>query len=363
MTQDQPTSEEPKPPETRSPSEAKVPDSKAPARPRRSQRRSTIATEAPTSQEPRSRTRRPPTARQPEVTPKPEAVPSRPNDAAPSKPDAAPSKSDNTAQSKPASPLTKGLQATAQVLTSVLSTVTKPIVNSKVYTNNKVKLETVWKRVRPLVKFGQWIWTQVLVPLWNRVVWPLWAKLLGLLRPRLPEPLKTLSDQILTAIILGPIVLLWWFISSLTSGIPTPVAQPPAPVVSAPRPAVPAAPQPQKPAMEAPEIVEEPVAEPSPPQKEVLAVQRQVAQISEQYSSALIPQVRADFEADRLVVQVSDRWYDLSSTEQDSLGLDALKRSDSLEFKSLEIRDSSGQLVARDPVVGPNIIVLQRHQF
>ncbi|MEO0374467.1 MAG: hypothetical protein AAF329_07485, partial [Cyanobacteria bacterium P01_A01_bin.17] len=171
----------------------------------------------------------------------------------------------------------------------------------------------------------------------------------------------------LTAIIVGPLVLLWWLVSSLTSAPPVVQSPPAQPVVSAPKPAPVQPPEPISEVPAAPAIVEEPVepvpAEPEEPQKVVLSVQQQVAQISDLYSTDLIPQVQADFEADRLVVQVSDRWYNLSSTEQDEIGLDVLQRSDGLDFKTLEFRDLQGQLVARNPVVGPNIIVLQRHQM
>ncbi len=274
----------------------------------------------------------------------------------------------------------KVLQTATKISTSIFNTAKKPIVGSKFYTSNKAKFDSGWQRVQPLVNIVQWLWEKLLRPFWIRVVQPLWAKILGLLRPRLPEPLQKLSDRILTAIITSPLVVVWWIISSLTSAAPVAQTTPPAqPVVSAP---APAPTKPQKPALEAPVAPEitapiapapalpsEPEPEPEPelavpeePQKVVLSVQQQVTQISEHYSTDLIPQVRADFEADRLVIQVSDLWYDLSSTEQDELGLDVLQRSDGLDFKTLEIRDTRDQLVARTPVVGPNIIVLQRRQ-
>jgi hypothetical protein len=265
----------------------------------------------------------------------------------------------------PKSAANQVLGTVTQVLQSVLDVVAKPLLGSKLYTQNKAKIEAGWRNVQPLVKVLQWLWNQLLKPLWNRVLQPLWSRVLGLLRPRLPQPLKTLSDQILTAVVLGPLILLWWLISALTSGHQ--VAQVPSapPVVSRPQPSV-SAPKPpiSAPVAEAPELPVPPVAEPEPepeePPKEVLSVQRQVAQISDRYPD-IVPSIQADFEASRLVVKVSDRWYDLSNTEQDTIGLDILKRSGDLEFEALELRDGQGQLVARDPVVGPNIIVLQRH--
>ncbi|MGF1602766.1 MAG: hypothetical protein ACFCU8_12230 [Thermosynechococcaceae cyanobacterium] len=265
--------------------------------------------------------------------------------------------------SKPAaskSSSNKVLQTVTQVVQSVFNVLKKPIVGTKLYTNNKARLDAGWKQVQPLVKLLEILWSKILKPLWNKVIQPLWSKILGLLRPRLPQPLKTLSDQLLTAIVLGPVILLWWLISSVTSG--SPVAQvPAAPPVVVSKPTVSAPVAPPMPTVEAPEIAAT-VLEPEPeePQKEVLSVQRQVAEISDR-NPDIIPSVQADFEANRLVVQVSDRWYDLSNAEQDDIGLDILKRSGDLEFEALELRDGQGLLVARDPVVGPNIIVLQRH--
>ena len=60
------------------------------------------------------------------------------------------------------------------------------------------------------------------------------------------------------------------------------------------------------------------------------------------------------------MIQVSDRWFELSPSEQNQLGTDALERSRKLDFPKLEIRDQKDQLLAREPVVGSNIIVLQR---
>jgi hypothetical protein len=97
------------------------------------------------------------------------------------------------------------------------------------------------------------------------------------------------------------------------------------------------------------------------PEGKIMEVQDQVAAITGQYSQDLIESVQANFQASLLMVQLSDRWYHLSPAEQDQLGAEVLQRSNKLDVKQLELRDSQGALVARNPVIGSNIIILQRH--
>ncbi|MGB7416046.1 MAG: hypothetical protein WA902_17720 [Thermosynechococcaceae cyanobacterium] len=365
MSQDQPTPEELTPPTSERPRRRPRPSSAPPsqmaepvseastaspetAASRISRRRERLAANA---EQPLSE--KPPVTRQ-STEEKPSAVERGSQTKPPVEGQGATSK---PAASKPSS--NKVLQTATKVVQSVFNVVKKPIVGSKLYTNNKARFDAGWKQVQPLVKLLGVLWNKLLKPLWNKVIQPLWSKILGLLRPRLPNPLKTLSDQLLTAIVLGPVILIWWLISSLTSG--SQVAQvPSAPPVVVSKPTVSAPDSTPMPMVKAPEIAAAVEPEPEEPQKEVLSVQRQVAEISDR-NPDIIPSVQADFEANRLVVQVSDRWYDLSNAEQDEIGLDILKRSGDLEFEALELRDDQGLLVARDPVVGPNIIVLQRH--
>ncbi|NJK40336.1 MAG: hypothetical protein HC934_01305 [Acaryochloridaceae cyanobacterium SU_2_1] len=82
--------------------------------------------------------------------------------------------------------------------------------------------------------------------------------------------------------------------------------------------------------------------------------------MTERFSSDLITAVQVNFAGNRLVVLVSDRWFELSQSEQDQLGTDSLERSRNLNFPKLEIRDHQDHLLAREPVVGSRIIILQR---
>jgi ABC-type molybdenum transport system ATPase subunit/photorepair protein PhrA len=52
--------------------------------------------------------------------------------------------------------------------------------------------------------------------------------------------------------------------------------------------------------------------------------------------------------------------YELSGDRQNKLADEMLKRAQELDFSKLEITDIQGTLLARSPVVGPNMIILQR---
>jgi hypothetical protein len=250
----------------------------------------------------------------------------------------------------------------------LLSTVQKQIVASKLYSNLQARL----KPLQPIVQVFAWIGTQIIIPLGNKVIKPLWGLGLKLLRGRFPEALRPFSDRFLTVVILGILLIGYWLFSSLTAAVKPAVQPPPQPqpVVTLPKPVKPAPikpapvlpPPPQSvspTAEEAPES--EPPLQPQPEQKPIMEVQTQVAQVVDRYSQAVVQSVQANFQAEQWVVKVSDRWFDLTPTEQDQLGTDLLERSRQLNFPKLEIRDQNNDLLAREPVVGSNIIILHRH--
>ncbi|NJM64198.1 MAG: hypothetical protein HC851_00310 [Acaryochloris sp. RU_4_1] len=249
---------------------------------------------------------------------------------------------------------------------SLFSTVQKQVVASKLYSNLQARL----KPLQPIVQVFTWIWKQILIPLGNKVVKPLWGLGLKFLRGRFPEALKPFSDRFLTLVILSILLIGYWLFSSVTAAIKPAVQTRPQtqPVVTVPKPVKPvpvtlapvspSPPQPASPTAEAP--TSEPPSPPQPEQKPIMDVQTQVAQVVDRYSQDVVQSVQANFQAEQWVVKVSDRWFDLTPTEQDQLGKDVLERSRQLNFPKLEIRDQTDKVLAREPVVGSNIIVLHR---
>lgn len=263
-------------------------------------------------------------------------------------------------------------------------------------------------------KFRQF-WEKVR-PYWRKVqVW--WTNTLLKIRAILPESLnEKLSDRALTGAIAG-ILLLFLLIISGSSGKPkptdiavssppkatTPTRSTPAPKVKMPErpkpgsqkptptsaiqpspspslssPSPPAAPSPLPFPSPLPSLISSappspppPITPPSPPppplkltpeQKLIARIQDQVAEISNQYVSGLIQSVQANFRVSRLTVKVGDGWYELSEPQQDNLANEMLRRAQELNFSKLEITDPEATLLARSPVVGTEMVILQRSQ-
>ncbi|MBW4581430.1 MAG: hypothetical protein KME42_17815 [Tildeniella nuda ZEHNDER 1965/U140] len=209
---------------------------------------------------------------------------------------------------------------------------------------------------------------------WQQV-WRSWRPLLRQIRDRLPAAInRKFSDQALTGAIGGILILFLWTASSLLPAKPQPTTiakTPPAEtVIPSPIPA----PTPIPPLVKAPDVPKsveispapsKPVISPPPlrltPEQALIArIQNQVSAISNQYASGLVQSVQANFRGSRLIVNISDGWYDLSRSQQDNLAGEILRRTETLDFIKLEMVDASGKLLARSPVVGSEMIILKR---
>lgn len=214
-----------------------------------------------------------------------------------------------------------------------------------------------------------------------------WGGILGKIRSFLPENLSAkLSDTALTGIIAAISVILIWTTSTLLTNKPAEVATvpqveetpsptittPPAEIIPEPQPPVEITP----PAAEIPPPEPEPTPEPTPepeptptptpileltPEQQLIAaIQNQVGEISDRFASGLIKSIQANFSTSNLTVKISDDWYTLKQSEQDKLAADILQRSKELDFSHLEITDSQDELVARNPVVGTEMVIFKR---
>ncbi|GAX43083.1 hypothetical protein NIES4075_40940 [Tolypothrix sp. NIES-4075] len=215
-----------------------------------------------------------------------------------------------------------------------------------------------------------------------------WGGILGKIRSLLPENLSAkLSDTALTGIIAAISVILIWTTSTLVTNKPTEVATvpqveetpsptittPPAEIIPEPQPPVEITP----PAAEIPPPEPEPTPEPTPepeptptptpkleltPEQQLIAaIENQVGEISDRFASGLIKSIQANFSTSNLTVKISDDWYTLKQSEQDKLAADIFQRSKELDFSHLEITDSQDKLIARNPVVGTEMVIFKRH--
>ncbi len=274
----------------------------------------------------------------------------------------------------------------------------------------KAKVEEQKVKIQPTLEKAQPVWGKAIVPFWQKAVVPTWMKGLGLLRQRLPENLaKELTDRFMTIAILGLIIGVYWFFSSLGSGKPTVAKQPAiprptatpltqrpmrqlnnqpspqtAPVIKpTPKPAaIAASPKPSPVAVASPKPSPKPspiaIASPKPspaaapveaptkiaskpaiPTVDLAAIQTQLSSAIAGIGDNLIHSVQAQNVTDKLSIALEETWSELSVSEQTQVAQTLLERSQQLKFNKLELRDNYGELVARSPLIGKEIILLK----
>ncbi len=231
-----------------------------------------------------------------------------------------------------------------------------------------------------------------------------WGGLLRTVRLFLPSNLSTkLSDTALTGIVTGIAVILVWTTTTIFTGKPTEVATlPPVEEVPIPTPTITTPPESVAPELQPPEEItlppeaqlppeeitpppeaQQPPEEitPPPPEPEVIptptptptptieltpeqalivAIENQVAEISDRIASGLIKSIQANFRTSNLTVKITDDWYTLPESQQDKLAAEILQRSQQLDFTHLEIIDSQNRLIARNPVIGTQMVIFVR---
>lgn len=202
-------------------------------------------------------------------------------------------------------------------------------------------------------------WWDHILPSFNKLLsW--WDQLLRKVRSFLPDFVnQKLNDWALTAIISGLVVITLLSSVILVSKPTTEVAELPPLEITQPDIEVP----PELSAPEQPQIVPlEPLPEVelTPEQNLVAAIKEQVTTITNQYAEGLIVSINASFMESKLIVTVSDKWYQLRESRQNQMANDILARSRQLDFKKLEINHENGDLVARQPVIGQKMVIVQR---
>jgi hypothetical protein len=121
------------------------------------------------------------------------------------------------------------------------------------------------------------------------------------------------------------------------------------------------------PELKAPDLpIPVPISKPepklTPEQSLVAAIQEEITDLTSRYPEGLISTVEADFLGSRLTVIVGESWYGLNTSRQDKFADSISQRSQRLDFRRLEIKDTSGILLARSPVVGDRVVIITRIQ-
>ncbi|MGL5808048.1 MAG: hypothetical protein ACRC2R_19455 [Xenococcaceae cyanobacterium] len=98
----------------------------------------------------------------------------------------------------------------------------------------------------------------------------------------------------------------------------------------------------------------------TPEQSLIASIQEQISTITNRYSEDLISSIEANFPASSLIVKIEDDWYQINAKQQDKIANEILANAKLLDFKKLQIIDNEGSLVARNPLVGKEVVILQR---
>lgn len=100
----------------------------------------------------------------------------------------------------------------------------------------------------------------------------------------------------------------------------------------------------------------------TPEQTLVAALQGKIADLINKDEADIVNVIKVDLPTSSLVVKMKDNWYELNESRQNKLANEILQRSRKLNFSKLELKDSQGTLVARNPVIGEQIIILQSNK-
>ncbi|MGB6297033.1 MAG: hypothetical protein WBF90_12745 [Rivularia sp. (in: cyanobacteria)] len=106
----------------------------------------------------------------------------------------------------------------------------------------------------------------------------------------------------------------------------------------------------------------------TPEETLIAAIQKQVGEISlnlkdsnsDRTFSEIIESIQANFLNSNLTIKINNYWYSLEKKQQNNLAAEILQRSQELDFTHLEITDLQGKLIARNPVVGTEMIIFKR---
>lgn len=245
---------------------------------------------------------------------------------------------------------------------------------------------------------------------------PLWQRLLTLLRPRLPESFQPLSDRSLSGILVGILLLVLWFVSLVPSSQATPppnerqmsrqdsrqasrqadrqarktalsrdynadysnadyssdketisIAIPPDLSVPKVQPAARiAAPIIQPIAV--PVAQPAPVVKPTTPTSDILSpdaqkrakLRQDLDVIAGSLIDSAIVGIRPQFDSHFLAITLGNQWYATAESTQDKLANSLSVIAQVKGFTQIQLESSDGAVLARNPVVGDGMIILQR---
>jgi hypothetical protein len=105
----------------------------------------------------------------------------------------------------------------------------------------------------------------------------------------------------------------------------------------------------------------EPMVQLTPEQNLILALQAKITELAGSYSDERVQSIKMNLSRHLLQVEVKPDWYQLDPQQQDEMAQKLLTQAQKLAFKRLEMVNPQGQLIARNPVIGKKMIILDRY--
>lgn len=100
----------------------------------------------------------------------------------------------------------------------------------------------------------------------------------------------------------------------------------------------------------------------TPEQQLLMAIRERFDALLKDGDGTLIADLAADFGRNQLRLTLGDRWYDLSPQAQDRFGGDLYTQAKILDLENLRLVDRRGIILARPPVVGDQLVIVQRQR-
>ncbi len=114
--------------------------------------------------------------------------------------------------------------------------------------------------------------------------------------------------------------------------------------------------------LEPEEVVVEPYVSLTPEQTLILALQANLTKLARSYGDERVTSIQMDLSQHLLEVEIKPDWYQLEEGQQDETAQTLLSQAEKLGFTRLELLNSQGKLVARSPVIGTKMVILDRYQ-
>ena len=107
-------------------------------------------------------------------------------------------------------------------------------------------------------------------------------------------------------------------------------------------------------------IPEPPKVTLTPEQSFILALKEQITEIIQPYSNEQIEAIQINLYRHLLRVEMNEGWYELDELNQNEIIETLFEQAQQFQLTKLEVLNPEGNLIARSPLIGNRMIILER---